>query len=148
MKCPYCGCEEDKVVDSRDAEGSIRRRRECLSCEKRWTTYEKMADITLLVIKKDGTIQEFDRQKLMRGLLHACRKRPIATSDLDKIVDNVENMMLQSGLKEVSVKKIGQMAMRELKKLDPVAYVRFVSVYKDFKDVDSFIDELNKLKNN
>ncbi|MCL2739639.1 MAG: transcriptional regulator NrdR [Oscillospiraceae bacterium] len=147
MKCPYCGCEEDKVVDSRDAEGAIRRRRECSSCEKRWTTYEKMGDITLFVIKKDGTIQEFDRQKLMRGLLHACRKRPVQITDIERIVDNVENMMMQSGLNEVSVKKIGQLAMRELKKLDPVAYVRFVSVYKDFKDVDSFIEELEKLKN-
>jgi len=147
MNCPFCGYFENKVIDSRDADGSIRRRRECLSCQKRWTTYEKMGDITLMVIKKDGSHQEFDRNKIMRGLIQACRKRPITTSSLEKIVDDVENMMMQSGLREVSVKKIGSFVMKELKKLDQVAYIRFVSVYKDFKDIDSFIEELSKLKN-
>ena len=146
MDCPFCSHFENKVVDSRDADGSIRRRRECMSCQKRWTTYERVGDIPLMVIKKDGTHQEFDRNKIMRGLLHACRKRPILTTNLEKIVDAVENMMLQSDVREVSVKKIGSLIMKELKKLDQVAYIRFVSVYKDFKDIDSFVAELMKLK--
>jgi len=147
MNCPFCGYHENKVIDSRDADGSIRRRRECISCEKRWTTYEKVEDIPLIVIKKDGSKQEFDRNKLMRGLMQASRKRPLTVDQLEKIVDNVENMILSSGLSEVHVKKIGQFVMKELKKLDQVAYIRFASVYKDFKDVDSFIEELEKLKN-
>ncbi len=147
MKCPYCGYEESKVVDSRPAdEGeSIRRRRECLSCGKRFTTYENVESLPLVVIKRDGRRETFDRNKMLNGMLKACEKRPISLSDLDKCVDEIE-MTIQNTLKrEISTIDIGELVMNHLRELDEVAYVRFASVYRQFKDINSFMRELNKL---
>ncbi len=147
MKCPYCGYEESKVVDSRPAdEGeSIRRRRECLSCGKRFTTYENVESLPLVVIKRDGRRETFDRNKMLNGMLKACEKRPISLSDLDKCVDEIE-MTIQNTLKrEISTIDIGELVMNHLRELDEVAYVRFASVYRQFKDINSFMSELNKL---
>jgi transcriptional repressor NrdR len=147
MKCPYCGYEESKVVDSRPAdEGeSIRRRRECLSCGKRFTTYENVESLPLVVIKRDGRRETFDRNKILNGMLKACEKRPISLSDLDKCVDEIE-MTIQNTLKrEISTIEIGELVMSHLREMDEVAYVRFASVYRQFKDINSFMSELNKL---
>ncbi|MDR1102025.1 MAG: transcriptional regulator NrdR [Clostridiales bacterium] len=146
MRCIYCGCEDSKVVDSRVAEQlSIRRRRECLKCKRRFTTYERVESVPLIVVKKDDTRQEFSREKLLRGLMHACRKRPVSVEQMEQIADEVENMFTLQ--REVSVRKIGDAVMDKLRTLDPVAYVRFASVYKEFKDAESFIEELKELKN-
>jgi transcriptional repressor NrdR len=145
MKCIYCGFDDSKVIDSRATEnGGIRRRRECLECAKRFTTYERVERAPIVVIKKDNTRQEFSRDKLMRGLLHACRKRPIPSKQLEKMADEIEGTLV--GDNEVSVKQIGELVMERLKEVDQVAYVRFASVYKDFRDIDSFVDELELLK--
>ena len=147
MKCPYCGYLEDKVVDSRPAdEGArIRRRRECLSCGKRFTTYEMIESMPLYVVKRDGTRQAFDRMKLINGMLRACEKRPVALASIEKIADDIELELRGRLEKEVKSVTIGEMVMDRLKEIDEVSYVRFASVYRSFKDVNSFIDELNSL---
>lgn len=147
MKCPYCGYIEDKVIDSRptDEGSAIRRRRECSSCLKRFTTYEKVESLPLIVIKKDKTRQTFDREKLLNGLLRACEKRPVSINDLEKLVNDIESQLLNSLQREVTSQVIGEMVMTRLKNLDEVAYVRFASVYRQFKDINTFMDELRKL---
>ena len=147
MKCPFCGFGNDKVVDSRESkEGeSIRRRRECLKCEKRFTTYERIDEIPYMVVKKDGTRERFDRQKLIQGLLKACEKRPVSMTQLESIADKAETVVQDSSEREVSTVLLGELIMNELKNLDKVAYVRFASVYLDFKDVQEFMSELKDL---
>jgi transcriptional repressor NrdR len=149
MKCPYCGYIEDKVIDSRPTEenAAIRRRRECSKCLKRFTTYEKVESVPLMVIKKDKTRQIFDRQKLLNGLLRACEKRPVSIEELEKLVDSIETQILNSLKREITTTEIGEMVMVKLKDLDEVAYVRFASVYRQFKDINTFMEELRKLLN-
>lgn len=148
MKCPYCSGTESRVIDSRPAEDSekIRRRRECLSCGRRFTTYEMVENTPLIVVKKDKSRQMFDREKLMRGLLRACEKRQIPLSTLESLVDGIEQEFANEMVKEVSSVELGECVLRELKKLDKVAYIRFASVYRDFSDVASFMQELEKLQ--
>ena len=150
MKCPYCGYLESKVVDSRPADegASIRRRRECLSCHKRFTTYETMESLPLMVIKKDGSRQSFDRGKVMGGLIRACEKRPVSYQTLEGLVAEIELSLQNQIDREVSSSQIGELVLERLKKLDEVAYVRFASVYREFKDVDSFMAELKQLMEN
>lgn len=150
MKCPFCGHLEDKVVDSRESrEGDvIRRRRECLKCERRFTSYERIDEIPYMVVKKDGRREPFDRQKVLAGLLRACEKRPISMAKLEGIVVAVETYVQESRDRERSTEKIGEMIMRKLKELDKVAYVRFASVYLEFKDVTEFMAELKSLMKN
>ena len=147
MKCPYCAHLGDKVVDSRESkEGDvIRRRRECLSCGRRFTSYERIDQIPHLVVKKDGRRERFDREKVMAGLLRACEKRPVPTKALEQVVDKVEAMVQESPDREVPAEQIGEVLMDRLKELDKVAFVRFASVYRDFKDVDQFMAELRGL---
>lgn len=147
MKCPYCGDEESKVIDSRPTEDGerIRRRRECLRCRKRFTTYEVVETLPLMVIKKDNSREAFDRQKLLNGMLRSCEKRPVSYQTLEKAVSNIEQNLLNSYDREVSSVRIGELTMQELKKIDEVAYVRFASVYRQFADVESFFTELRKL---
>jgi len=147
MKCPFCGYAEDKVVDSRESkEGeSIRRRRECLKCEKRFTTYERIDEIPYMVIKKDGRREKFDRQKVLSGVLRACEKRPISMGKMEQIVNDVESYVIDSPDRERTTSEVGQMIMEQLKHLDKVAYIRFASVYRDFKDVNEFRAELESL---
>jgi transcriptional repressor NrdR len=147
MKCPFCGFEEDKVVDSRPSQDgrSVRRRRECLSCEKRFTTYEYVENVSLTVIKNDGRSEPFDRQKLLRGIELACNKRPISGKKISALVDEIEEELQNLSKKEVSSKEIGELVMKKLKDLDEVAYVRFASVYRKFKDKTEFIEELKNL---
>ncbi|MGI5857357.1 MAG: transcriptional regulator NrdR [Candidatus Merdivicinus sp.] len=148
MKCPFCSYMESKVVDSRPAEDSekIRRRRECLSCGKRFTTYEVIENTPLIVVKKDHSRQIFDRDKLLRGLLRACEKRPISVETLEALVDSIEQNYANAMIKEVSSVDLGEQVLKELKKLDKVAYIRFASVYRDFSDVESFLHELKRLQ--
>ena len=150
MKCPYCGHLESKVVDSRPADegASIRRRRECLSCRKRFTTYETMESLPLMVIKKDGSRQSFDRGKVMRGLIRACEKRPLSYQDLEGVVAEIEHVLQNQIDREVSSSQIGELVLERLKKLDEVAYVRFASVYREFKDIHSFMAELDQFIEN
>ena len=147
MRCPFCGYLEDKVVDSRESrEGdSIRRRRECLKCERRFTSYERIDEIPYMVVKKDGRREPFDRNKVMAGLLRACEKRPIPATKLDSIVNAVEKYVQESPERERPTTKVGEMIMRRLKELDKVAYVRFASVYLEFEDVTEFMKELKTL---
>lgn len=147
MKCPYCGYAESRVVDSRPADegGSIRRRRECLSCTKRFTTYEIFESIPLIVIKKDGSRQTFDRNKLLNSLLRACDKRRVSLSQLEEVVVEIEQVLQNSLEREISSQKIGELVMERLKPLDEVAYIRFASVYRQFKDINSFMEELSRL---
>jgi len=147
MRCPYCDHSESKVIDSRESKNglTIRRRRECLSCKKRFTTYEKIQEIPYMVIKKDGKRQSYDDQKLLKGLLKACEKRPIPVSELEDIVDEVSNLLQQKPGKEIEGKEIGKYIMKRLHDLDKVAYVRFASVYREFKDVAEFKQELEKI---
>jgi len=149
MKCPYCGHLGDKVVDSRESkEGeAIRRRRECLDCGKRFTSYERIDEIPYMVIKKDGSRERFDRQKLVAGLLKACEKRPVSMSALDAVADRVESSLQERPEKEIAAVEIGGFVMDELKKLDKVAYVRFASVYRHFRDIGEFMHELQGLLN-
>ena len=147
MKCPFCGYSDSKVIDSRPAEegSTIRRRRECLACQKRFTTYEIIERLPLVVIKRDGSRQSFDKVKLINGMVRACEKRPVTLSQLETIADEIEQE-LQSGLeREVRTVDIGEMVMARLKDVDEVAYVRFASVYRSFKDINTFMDELTKL---
>ncbi|NCA98452.1 MAG: transcriptional repressor NrdR [Clostridia bacterium] len=147
MRCPFCSHGEDRVIDSRPSdEGSaIRRRRECIACGGRFTTYEKIETLPLLVIKKDGTREPFDRDKLISGILKSCEKRPVSTSQIEHLVNNIETSNQNALKREVTSHEIGEMIMDGLKKIDEVAYVRFASVYRQFKDVNSFLDELNQM---
>jgi transcriptional repressor NrdR len=147
MKCPFCGHVEDKVVDSREAKmgDTIRRRRECGKCGRRFTTYERIDEIPYMVIKKDGTREQFDRQKVLTGVLKACEKRPVPTSEMEKIVNEAEAFLAESPDRERPTSALGALVMDRLKKLDKVAYVRFASVYLDFKDIREFMDELKDL---
>ena len=147
MRCPKCGCEESKVVDSRPSESNnaIRRRRECTSCGFRFTTYERCEEVPLLVVKRDGHKEPFDRQKLMRGLLTATVKRDVPMSALTGLIDNIESTLRDSGKTEVTSADLGSMVLKRLVSVDKVAYVRFASVYRDFKDVDEFSEELRSL---
>jgi len=147
MRCPFCGHPEDKVVDSRESkEGeAIRRRRECLVCEKRFTTYERIDEIPYMVVKKDGRREKFDRQKVLTGLLHACEKRPVSMGQLETLVNAVEGLVVDSAEREVNTRDVGQLIMERPRTLDKVAYVRFASVYMDFKDVKEFMDDLKGL---
>ncbi len=150
MKCPFCGFEESKVIDSRptDEGQRIRRRRECLECGKRFTTYEVIESLPIIVIKKDKSRETFNRDKLMTGLLRACEKRPVSIDTLDKLITEIEIIIQNSLDREVSSEKIGELVMEKLKKIDEVAYVRFASVYRQFKDINTFMTELNNLLNN
>jgi transcriptional repressor NrdR len=147
MKCPFCGHENDKVVDSRESkEGeSIRRRRECLKCEKRFTTYERIDEIPYMVVKKDGRREKFERQKVLNGLLRACEKRPVPMGKLEQIVNDAETLVIDSPERERTTSQIGELIMSRLRRIDKVAYVRFASVYLDFKDVGEFMTELKEL---
>ncbi len=150
MKCPFCGFLQDKVVDSRESrEGEvIRRRRECLECSRRFTSYERIEEIPYMVIKKDGSREEFDRQKIMAGLKKACEKRPVSPMQLESIINEIETFVQESSERERSTQDIGEMVMERLRMLDKVAYVRFASVYLDFKDVKEFMAELRELIKN
>ena len=147
MKCPYCGFEESKVIDSRptDEGEKIRRRRECLNCTKRFTTYEQIESLPIMVIKKDKTRETFNRDKLLTGMLRACEKRPVSIQDLEKATDNIEYRLVNSLKTEVSSIEIGEMVMDRLKKVDEVSYVRYASVYRSFKDLSSFMSELKQM---
>ncbi len=147
MKCPFCGFGESKVIDSRptDEGERIRRRRECLKCSKRFTTYEIIENVPIVVIKKDKSRETFDRNKLLNGLLRACEKRPVSIDQLENIVDEIETLLQNSLDREVSSQRIGTYAMEKLKGVDEVAYVRFASVYRQFKDINSFMEELSKI---
>ena len=147
MRCPFCGFEESKVIDSRptDEGERIRRRRECLECGKRFTTYEMIESLPIVVIKKDGSRETFDRQKLLTGMLRACEKRPVSIETLDHAISDIETVIQNSLDREVSSVKIGELAMEKLKEIDEVAYVRFASVYRQFRDINTFMDELKKL---
>ena len=146
MKCPYCGYQESKVVDSRPAdEGSIRRRRECLRCERRFTTYETVESLPMVVIKKDGSRQTFDRSKVLRGIQRSCEKRPVPVAFMERMATEIEQELQNNLEREISTELVGEMVMDKLKKADEVAYVRFASVYRQFKDINTFMSELNKL---
>jgi len=147
MKCPFCAHLESKVVDSRPADegASIRRRRECLACHKRFTTYETMESLPLMVIKKDGSRQSFDRTKVMAGLIRACEKRPVSYNDMENMVNEIEQVLQNKMEREINSSEIGELVMERLKKTDEVAYVRFASVYRQFKDINTFMAELSKL---
>lgn len=147
MKCPFCGHMEDKVIDSRPTEegSAIRRRRECIKCNSRFTTYEKIEDTPLMVIKKDGTRQIFDRNKVVNCVMKACSKRPVSLQQAEDLAHEVEQQIMNTVKREVNSSEIGELIMRHLKDLDEVAYVRFASVYKQFKDVDTFMEELSKI---
>ena len=147
MKCPFCGYTESKVIDSRPAEegATIRRRRECLACGKRFTTYEIIERLPLVVVKRDGSRQSFDRVKLINGMVRACEKRPVPLETLEKIADEIEQELQSNLEREVSTVEVGEMVMQRLKDVDEVAYVRFASVYRSFKDINTFMEELSKL---
>lgn len=147
MKCPYCDYYESKVIDTRptDEGQAIRRRRECISCSKRFTTYEKIEEIPIIVVKKDGNRQAYDRNKLLNGILRACEKRPVSIDTMEEIVNEIEKNLYNSMEREITSTNIGEMVMNALKNIDEVAYVRFASVYRQFKDVNSFMDELKQL---
>lgn len=147
MKCPYCEYFESKVVDSRptDEGQAIRRRRECIKCNKRFTTYEKIEEIPIIVVKKDGNRQAFDRNKVLNGIIKSCEKRPVTMSEIENIVDDIEKTLSNSLEKEVTSVEIGEHIMNKLKDVDEVSYVRFASVYRQFKDVNSFMEELKKI---
>ena len=147
MRCPFCGHVEDKVVDSREAKvgDTIRRRRQCEKCRRRFTTYERIDEIPYMVVKKDGRREKFDRQKVLNGLLKACEKRPVPMAKLAEVVDAVEARLADNPDREISTAEIGEMLMEHLKSLDKIAYVRFASVYRDFQDVEAFLNELKNL---
>jgi transcriptional repressor NrdR len=147
MRCPFCGHDEDKVIDSRPSEegAAIRRRRECITCSARFTTYEKVENLPLMVIKKDGSRQPFNRDKLISGILKSCEKRPVSTEQIENLVDAIEAQYQNSLKREISSREIGERVMEGLQQIDEVAYVRFASVYRQFKDVNSFLHELNEI---
>ncbi len=150
MKCPFCGHENTRVIDSRPAEenNSIRRRRVCDECDKRFTTYEKIETIPLIVIKKDNNRETYDRMKIEAGVLRACHKRPVSAAQIEKLVEEVETEIFKLEEKEISTQDIGELVMNKLKDMDAVAYVRFASVYREFKDINTFMDELKKVLDN
>jgi transcriptional repressor NrdR len=150
MKCPFCAFEESKVIDSRptDEGERIRRRRECLSCQRRFTTYEMIESLPIIVIKKDKTRQSFSREKILNGMVRACEKRPVSLETLEHAIDDIESEIQNSLDREVSSEKIGELVMKKLSEIDEVAYVRFASVYRQFRDINTFMDELNKLLHN
>ena len=150
MKCPYCNAQDTKVIDSRPADdnSSIRRRRQCEKCGKRFTTYEKLETMPLMVIKKDRSRETYDRSKIESGIIHSCHKRPGSTQQINAMIDEIENQIFNMEEKEVETTVIGELVMRKLKQLDEVAYVRFASVYREFKDVNTFMEELGKLLQN
>jgi len=147
MRCPFCSANHDRVVDSRESRDgiTIRRRRECLACGRRYTSYEQIEDIPYVVVKSDGRREEFDRQKLLRGLRKACEKRPVPTQKLEEIIDGAEGLLHDREDREISTQEIGAFVMDQLRELDQVAYVRFASVYRRFEDIDAFMDELKNL---
>ncbi|NMB07103.1 MAG: transcriptional repressor NrdR [Tissierellia bacterium] len=147
MKCPFCDYYESKVIDSRptDEGQAIRRRRECIRCAKRFTTYEKIEKMPLLIVKKDGTRESYDRNKVLNGILKACEKRPVSLETIEKMVDDIEKNLYNSLDKEITSQHIGEMIMNKLKDIDEVAYVRFASVYRQFKDLNTFMEELKKI---
>lgn len=147
MKCPFCGFQESKVVDSRstDDNSTIRRRRECLKCNKRYTTYEKIEDFPILVIKKDSTRENFNKEKIINGLIIACQKRPVSRKQIEDIAYDIEKAISNSMLTEIPSKDIGEMVMSKLKELDEISYVRFASVYRQFKDINTFLEEIKNL---
>ena len=147
MKCPYCGYSDTRVIDSRPADenNSIRRRRSCDECGKRFTTYEKVETIPLIVIKKDNNREQYDRSKIEAGVLRACYKRPVSAEGIEKVIDQIELQIFNREEKEIPSSQIGEIVMDKLRELDPVAYVRFASVYREFKDVNTFMDELKKM---
>ena len=147
MKCPYCSYEESKVIDSRSADDGerIRRRRECLNCGKRFTTHEVIETVPIIVVKRDKSREVFDRNKLTAGILRACEKRPVSLTQIEKMVDSIEAKIQSSLDREITTMQIGELAMEEIKKVDEVSYVRFASVYRQFKDINTFMEELNKL---
>jgi transcriptional repressor NrdR len=144
MRCPYCGYKEDKVIDSRASseDEAIRRRRECMKCQRRFTTYEHIEDMPLMVVKKNGQRQAFDRNKLIAGILKSCEKRPVSANKIENLVDSIERVLQRKNEKEVKSSQIGEMVMKKLHEIDEVAYVRFASVYREFKDVTEFMKEL------
>ena len=150
MKCPYCADQEDKVIDSRPTDDgtTIRRRRECLKCHKRYTTYEKVESLPILVVKKDGSRQAYEREKVQKGILRACEKRNVSADQLEKLVDSIEAQIYNSLEREITTEFIGGLVMEKLRDLDEVAYVRFASVYRHFKDINTFMSELDKLLKN
>lgn len=146
MKCPYCGAEDTKVIDSRPSDNNtIRRRRQCILCERRFTTYERVEVIPLVVVKKDGVREEFDRSKIEKGIIRACHKRPVSTDKISQLVDEIENELMSTGERELPSTVIGEKVMSKLAATDDVAYVRFASVYREFKDVKTFVKEIAKL---
>ena len=147
MKCPFCGHQEDKVMDSRPSKGgsAIRRRRECLKCEKRFTTYEQIEEILPMVVKRDGRREPFDRLKIVAGVRKAVEKRPVSSEKIEALVDDIETALMDRAAKEINSTEIGEMVMNRLKDLDDVAYVRFASVYRQFKDINAFMDEVKKM---
>lgn len=149
MKCPYCGSKQNRVIDSRESKGgeSIRRRRECEDCQKRFTSYERVEEILYMVVKKDGRRERYDRGKILAGLLKAAEKRPIAITELEMIADEIETQLADRPEKEISTKEVGSYIMESLRRLDKVAFVRFASVYREFKDISEFMDELKTLLN-
>lgn len=148
MKCPFCACNDDKVIDSRLAEDgtSIRRRRECINCHRRYTTYEKVEGISLVVLKKDGSVQPFDRSKVEKSILRACEKRTCTTEDLEKLTNEIESGLYNMGKKEIPSEEIGELIMQKLLAFDEVAYIRFASVYKKFSGIEDFLDEVNRIR--
>lgn len=150
VKCPYCNASDTKVIDSRPADdnSSIRRRRQCETCGKRFTTYEKLETMPLMVIKKDRSREAYDRSKIEAGIIHSCHKRPVSTQQINAVIDEIENQIFGMEEREVETSAIGELVMRRLKLLDEVAYVRFASVYREFKDVNTFMEELGKLLKN
>ncbi len=147
MKCPYCNAVDTKVIDSRPADdnSSIRRRRQCETCGKRFTTYEKLETMPLMVIKKDNSREPYDRSKIEAGIIHSCHKRPVSIQQIKAMIDEIENEIFNKDEKEVATSSIGELVMKKLKDLDEVAYVRFASVYREFKDVNTFMEEIGKL---
>ncbi len=145
MKCPYCGDEDIRVIDSRPAENAIRRRRQCGRCEKRFTTYERIETIPMMIVKKDETREPYDRSKIEAGMLRACHKRPVSVAMINDAVDDIENQIMTRDRREISTTEIGELVMDKLREIDDVAYVRFASVYREFKDVETFLREIEKL---
>ena len=145
MRCPFCGAEDTKVTDSRPSDKSIRRRRECTACDKRFTTYERIEEMPLVVIKKDGVREEFDRGKIEKGMLRACHKRPVSAEQISRMADEIENELMSRGDREIPSTVVGEMVMAKLAETDDVAYVRFASVYREFKDVKTFVKEIAKM---
>ena len=146
MKCPFCASTDSRVIDTRSAEGGIRRRRECQDCQRRFTTYERVAPLRLMVIKHDGRREPFDREKILNGIQIACAKRPIATESIEELVSGIESELYHRGNREVTSREIGEMVMRNLRQLDEVAYIRFATIYRKFADVDELVDEIENLQ--